>query len=717
MTGLLMGTAPSVAGLAARVTLLLLLALALAWLGRRGSPRTLHLLWTTTFALVLALPLLGLFGPSWNVPILPSGGGEAEPASIAAPAGMTPPQTTELQDAQASVHGPRLDTPATEPVRSAPSPITVFVLVWAIGCVLALVSLGASAVRLRELIRSAHPLRDPEWLREADVVRQRTGIRGEVRLLSSEAAATPMTGGFWKPVILLPPSATDWSPARRAVVLAHELIHVRRRDALRQLAGRVVLALYWFHPLSWLASRLATLASEKACDEEVLRLGMRPSDYARHLLLLASGLRPDPNVLALPIVKSSQLESRIMSILERQRPRPSVVRTTITLTVIGIVAVCAAAARPIPIDEAPALPAEPESPPIIAPAAEPRPDPVALRLETSASQAIQCSFSADSMRTMVIRGQGITLTGWRNGDRTIEKSVGGLHLCMRTHGDVVMSDDGTSVRAVGADSWIVLESSDEKVHRLVVTEDPGGIEHQWSVDGVSRTFDAQARQWRDLMFTVLRGYEEAWGIRSRSEEAALRGQIASHRGRVASFRGQSASHRGHVASLRGRIASNRGHVASLLGQIASRRGRVASMNGRIAGYRGRISALRSAMALTTSTEAREAIEEDIREWDTQIRQTEEEIDRYDLDGKVREIEAEIEDYDLPGRVATIQQQIEDYDLAGKVAAIEAEIEAYDLEGKTREIERMIEELDTDARAEEVERSLEDEITELRRLTR
>jgi hypothetical protein len=72
----LLSAAPGAVTLTAQVTCLLLLALALAWLGRRGSPRTLHLLWTTTFVLVLVLPLLGLVGPSWNVPLLPAAAGE-----------------------------------------------------------------------------------------------------------------------------------------------------------------------------------------------------------------------------------------------------------------------------------------------------------------------------------------------------------------------------------------------------------------------------------------------------------------------------------------------------------------------------------------------------------------------------------------------------------------------------------------------------------------
>jgi beta-lactamase regulating signal transducer with metallopeptidase domain len=44
------------------------------------------------------------------------------------------------------------------------------------------------------------------------------------------------------------------------VVLAHELIHVHRRDVPRQVLGRLALALYWFHPLSWVAARLSVVS-------------------------------------------------------------------------------------------------------------------------------------------------------------------------------------------------------------------------------------------------------------------------------------------------------------------------------------------------------------------------------------------------------------------------------------------------------------------------
>ena len=70
MTGLPI-TAVSAIGLVSKATVVLSVALVLAWFARRGSARTLHLLWKTTFAVLLVLPVLSLVAPIVGLPILP----------------------------------------------------------------------------------------------------------------------------------------------------------------------------------------------------------------------------------------------------------------------------------------------------------------------------------------------------------------------------------------------------------------------------------------------------------------------------------------------------------------------------------------------------------------------------------------------------------------------------------------------------------------------
>ena len=287
------------ADLVARATLALSVALTLQWLIRRGPAATRHHLWTVTFALLLLLPALRLFGPSWEVPLLPPASVSEEPrletlesgASIALAVG-TP---VSWPAGGSETPGTSRETPETRHL------VQLAFVLWGIGCGAALVSVVVGIRRFHRLVRAGRPVEDEAWLDQLDALRKQLSVRAEVRLVMGADSVTPMTGGIRRPVILIPAVAVHWSESRRHIVLAHELVHVRRRDALRQLLGRAVLSLCWFHPLNWVASRLAATRREEACDEEVLAAGARPSDYARHLLSLAeSGFLRRP-ALSLPV--------------------------------------------------------------------------------------------------------------------------------------------------------------------------------------------------------------------------------------------------------------------------------------------------------------------------------------------------------------------------------------------------------------------------------
>ncbi|MDE2976563.1 MAG: M56 family metallopeptidase [Acidobacteriota bacterium] len=310
--------------LVVRATLVLSVAIALQWLTRKGSAAARHHLWTVTFALLLLLPALRLFGPSWDVPLLPQAGGpEVSPLEVLESGTSVVSAGTPLA-APADV--PEARGASAEAAQPRPF-IQLAFLLWGLGSGAALVSVIAGFWRFRRLVRAGRPVECETWLTELDALRKRLSIRVYVRLVLGADSVMPMTGGLRRPVILLPASAANWSDARRRVVLSHELVHVRRHDALRQLLGRTVLSLYWFHPLTWVASHFAAVRREEACDEEVLAAGARPSDYARHLLSLAESSTLGQRALSLPMAQRSQLERRIRAILRpyRARPRAAVV--------------------------------------------------------------------------------------------------------------------------------------------------------------------------------------------------------------------------------------------------------------------------------------------------------------------------------------------------------------------------------------------------------
>ncbi len=755
MTGLPVAAAGAI-GLVAKATLVLSVALVLAWFARRGSARTLHLLWTTTFAVLLTLPTMTLLAPAWVLPVLPARTGAIE-HRLPDQAASELPATADPVDPPVAGRQPDPVAPfPTGPVTSFPradgspplTPVAGVFLVWVLGCGIGLVSLGVAARRFRKLVRGATPIRDPDWVRSTVRLRQRARVRGHTPILSSARVSTPMTGGPLRPVILLPESAENWTSGRREMVVSHELVHVRRRDALWRLVAGAVVALYWFHPLAWLASRLAAAARERSCDEEVLALGVRPSAYARHLYSLARELAPGPAVLSLPVVQHPHLESRIMSILKPHRPRFSGRRTYAALVVVVLAGVVAACARPVRMDP-PASPAgqaeteRPQAPPAdnAAPTAIRAPAPVLLAnrppAESSATRPVAAAPAApEPPGRQEVECEPGSFTGIvKNPESTtIQVSVDGMSLCMQTSGDVVMTGDGTAVAGMDPGSRLVLASRAERLHRMAITSGPDGLEYEWSIDGRSQPHDDEARAWRDLMLTVLARTREAWEVRGR--EASLRRQIGSHERHVASLRRQigsherhvaglgrqTASHERHVAGLRRQIASFERHVAGLRRQIGSHERHVAGLHRQIGSHERQIASMRRQLA---STDPRlVSLERNVREigrrierYDLagKIRGIEARIERYDLDGKIRNIESRIARYDLDRRVRDIEAGIARYDLDGKIRGIEARIEEYDLDGRVRALEAEIEELDTDRRAEEIERSIQDDIAALRRL--
>ena len=427
--------------LVARATILLSVSLALQWLTRRGPAATRHHLWTLTFALLLVVPGLRLFGPSWEVPLLPQAGRPSEEpgsealehgASVVSAAGTLVPVAADAPEARGRVEAP------------APGRLTqlAFVL-WAIGCAASFASLGVGAFRFHRRVRAAQPVENEAWLEHLDALRKQLTIRTDVRLVLGTESVTPMTGGLRRPVILLPASAEEWSEARRHVVLAHELVHVCRRDALRQLVGRAVLSFYWFHPLSWVASHLAAARREEACDEEVLAAGARPSDYAGHLLSVAESRSLGRPVLSLPMAQRSQLERRIRAILKPGRARPRALVTAVALTAVTAAGITAAVANPI----------------------RPRSAPDTLSdVAAVMSALVECATASDADR----------LSGrvFAQGD--------GLFLCTIDEDAVANASGG--LRAIGPREWAVLES---EIRRQIA---------QLDADGSVRTRKAKAPQ-------------------------------------------------------------------------------------------------------------------------------------------------------------------------------------------------------------------------------
>jgi beta-lactamase regulating signal transducer with metallopeptidase domain/predicted nucleic acid-binding Zn-ribbon protein len=715
-----------------KASLLLFATLLAARLLRRAPAASRHRLWTVAFAAVLALPLLSSLLPAVHVPVpycCAAPAPERSPAitETAAPIGRTQTigHTTIVRAHDSLTSGTPGDRGVQRGTTGAAPSIDVrglLLVVWLVGTLAASSMLIVSLVRVRRLARHSEDLTDGSWRSSADALGARVGLRRPARLFVSAQVGTPMAGGVWRPVIFLPPAARDWSAERRDVVLAHELAHLAGHDPLRHLAARLAVACYWFHPLAWIAAREAAVAREQACDEAVLALGTRPSNYARILLELAESLQPSAaGAGALPMVdRSHNMETRIMAILNEEA-RPAVTRRVLSPAIaVALLTLGVAAAQPAVRASGPspesalAPPAADAGPPesMVAPVAS-APEP---RRGTPAAQAAptqleagrdsacwadssgQVSFSGYSS-TRLVGGRTIVSeqVGTRNFDLVIQKNFGDMRVCMLAEGAGDRFRTELPSQWLGRAGRVILEAQRRGVVQRLET---AGQRTSWQVGGMERAFDAAAQQWRDRMLAAL---DTTWEIsRLRGEVSTLAGEISSIRGHESSLRGEISSLQGQISSMRGRQSSIRGEESSLRGRISSIGGQVSSLRGAISSERGSISSLYAAGYPAAQVSKHEK----------EIARLEQEIQNFGAEAKIAAVEREIRALDADGKIAAIETEIRAFDLDGKVAATERQIAALDVDGKIAAIERQITALDVDRRTRQLEDRRDEELKRL-----
>jgi beta-lactamase regulating signal transducer with metallopeptidase domain/ketosteroid isomerase-like protein len=312
--------------LAVKLTFLLLLA----WLATsvfRKSPASLrHLLWQAAVVGCLCLPFLPGLLPDWEVvPDKVSIAGSFTPAIPAAEAVIdeaTPPVGSSGNNTDNTVSTAGGVTTAGAPQTNWPP---VIAMVWLAGFLTVLARLGVGLLRVRAIVNNSRPIDNARTIGEAERSCRKLGFSGPIRLLVSRDVGIPFVTGWSRPVVVLPAAVTGWSVDRLRAVLLHELAHIRRYDPASTFLAGLATAVYWFHPLIWLASRKLKHEMESAADDCVLNAGTTSIDYARFLLDVSRGT-PMPARLGAGVALSrhSQLGGRIMEILSPRRNRTPV---------------------------------------------------------------------------------------------------------------------------------------------------------------------------------------------------------------------------------------------------------------------------------------------------------------------------------------------------------------------------------------------------------
>jgi beta-lactamase regulating signal transducer with metallopeptidase domain len=348
----------SVLGVLSRVTILLAVAVLAASVLRKTSAAVRHLVWTLSLAGSLLIPVFAWALPAWRWAVLPPRDA-AEQSADASPvlpdrhAAAMPSLATGTRRGDPRAFGQPLGVDEAAASVVPPQQTLVdsarhswplaFAVLWGIGTAAGLLSLGIGIWGAWRLSGVALPAAESPWRRLLRQLLAACGFRRTVDVRQCPRISVPMTWGFRRPVILLPTNGDAWSEATQRSVLLHELGHIRRGDCAVHLMGRLACALYWFHPLVWLAARQLRKTSEQAADDAVLASHVAPPDYAEHLVRIAAQARAVNalGLVALPMASPSDLEGRVLAILDKRRNRRSLGRRTcvglVLLTVLLLI--------------------------------------------------------------------------------------------------------------------------------------------------------------------------------------------------------------------------------------------------------------------------------------------------------------------------------------------------------------------------------------------
>lgn len=188
-------------------------------------------------------------------------------------------------------------------------------MIWMAGSICMLLYALISFLRLRSKVSEAVLLRDNIWV--ADTV------------------TSPFILGIIFPQIYVS-SGTEES--QMDYILAHEQAHIKRGDHWWKLIGYILLAVYWFHPLSWIAYHLFCRDIELACDEKVIckldETGKK--SYSNALLSCSTQRRA---VMAYPLAFGEiAVKERIKSVLNYKKTKIGFLLVSIVICIV--VAVC-----------------------------------------------------------------------------------------------------------------------------------------------------------------------------------------------------------------------------------------------------------------------------------------------------------------------------------------------------------------------------------------
>ena len=193
-----------------------------------------------------------------------------------------------------------------------------------------------SAIRRRAVV--AMDGREVRILRRLE---KQLEIQEKITALHSSELMEPGIVGILHPALLWPQQLSErLEDEHIEAILAHEIMHVRRRDNLTAALHMLAEALFWFHPMVWWIEREMVKEREHACDEAVVELGCQPGTYAEGLLT-ACRFCVESSLVCVAGISGADLRQRIAGIMSTRAARRVALGSRVLLALAAMIVIAA----------------------------------------------------------------------------------------------------------------------------------------------------------------------------------------------------------------------------------------------------------------------------------------------------------------------------------------------------------------------------------------
>lgn len=152
-------------------------------------------------------------------------------------------------------------------------------IAWAAMALLMLLRLVRHHIALHRWLEQSDDVDPQDWKPVLAECAELLGLTKLPEMKIKSGLSSPVVARLFRPVILLPTCARDWSDETRKMAILHELGHLRRRDLWFRLAAEIACALHWYNPLVWWLRGKFLTQCEYACDALVVSAGADRKSY------------------------------------------------------------------------------------------------------------------------------------------------------------------------------------------------------------------------------------------------------------------------------------------------------------------------------------------------------------------------------------------------------------------------------------------------------